>query len=283
MMGLDKFHTVSVTNGKPFPDSTIRRFDEAMRDFLCEKAGEILTLNGKIEQVAIMWGTPERVWGTFPQKQPGTGFSDTRLIPAAPNKRPTLPLMSYVRKGLVPDPRYFHDKTGDRWVKVRHENGRDWYTAPKYLPIKIPYQIEFWTKYEAEKLMFAETFLNGFQPDDVMPYGVLGKSATVHLTAGPDDISEIEDVGELDRVLRMTATLEVDGFLPRKPTIKKPLLRIPIFEGETVRIFNEECKEEVRIEDVQPVPEGCEPEGCGLDIVVTSETDFVNLPSRCSS
>lgn len=281
-MALDKFHTVSVVDGKPYPDSTVRRFDEAMRDFLCERAGEILTISGKIEQVNIMWGTPERVWATFPHKKKSEELSDKRLIPAAPNKRPTLPLMSYVRKGLALDPRYFHDKFGDRWVKVRHENGRDWYTAPKYLPIKIPYQIEFWTKYENEKLMFAETFMNRFQPDDAMPYGSSGKTATVHLVSGPDDISEIEDVGELDRVLRMTATVEVDGFLPRKPTIKKPLLRIPIYEGETVRVMNDACEEEVHIEDIQPVPEGCEPEGCGLDVVVTSETDFANLPTRCS-
>ena len=275
-MAINDFHTESATVQGNFPGSTLERFDEAVKTFLCLRGGEVLTTEGKILHVPIIWGTPQRAWSIFNRKDRDTG--DKRQVLADQFKRVTLPAISYFRKDIALDDKYLHNPHYKRWVVVPHDNGRDVQVASKYLPILINYQVDFWTKYEQEKVMFMETMLQNFRPQDYLKFGENETLIPVRMPGGMSDISEIEDVGEEERLLRVTLSLEVEGFLPSKPETVRTITSFGVSQGETVRVTVDGCTTVIQIVDIDGTTK--QPAPPGVDLIVTDE-DFKDLMGGC--
>jgi len=208
---LDQFDS----NGEPCPGSSLTLFDKAIGDYIRDKGGEILLPDNTIFNPQIVFATPERAFSivTSPvedynlQAEPGAQSLSDRI---------TLPIISYHRTGMERNENR-HLNPSLMWTKRFSPNNNKVSMSPKPNPVDILYDVSFWTKYEVEKLMFLETLIQDFQPLGYLLCDFAHTQVPMRLENITDN-SNLEDLGDGDRLLRVTFSIRVEGFIFRKPT-----------------------------------------------------------------
>ena len=276
-MGIKDFFAAEVRTDGPWPGSYLRRFDRAMQQLLCERAGEILVRDMTIAQVKIVRGTPQRAWSIVTEALKKTG--DKRQPAATDESRPVLPMISFYRRNVTEDAAKRHHGHYRRWVKAPRPDGKSFEVAAKYKPLLIEYEVDFWTKLDRYKDMFIETLSQTFDPYDQVQFDGTGSTIQVRMDGGVSDLSDLEDVGEKDRLLRAHASFVMEGFLPRTPQIVQSVQRVfATAQAHTVRTVNADNEVVIRVERLEP---SCVTvESPGVELIVTYE-DLDLLTDSC--
>lgn len=184
----------------------------------------------------ILFGTPERVFAI--DKEKGIGSMTQRVV---------LPAINFVRKDIT--------KVYDRGPTQRTARRRIDPTEDKFLNyaeikstyhlVDLPYQIDFWTKYQSEMQMLQEQILLPFMPNGyfrlIMPEYYFDEIIMVRL-GGIVDTSALEPEGE--RLIRCTANITLQAYIPVNVskivrTMKSVVLE-PMDVTQQFRIYTQE-------------------------------------------